>query len=289
MTIVPRELGRTGLKVFPIGLGAMPMSLDGRPPEAQSIATIHAAIDASVTLIDTADSYCRDDSDFNHNEKLIAKALKAHPAGKSMAVATKGGLTRPRGAWHTDARPERLMRCCDASLKALGVDAITLYQLHGPDDRVPFADSVGALARLKEQGKIRHVGLSNVSAAPLNEAQKVVRVESVQNECNPAVKEDFRTGVIAACAKQGVTYIAYSPVGGYWGHRQQSKARVLVSVAKAHGVSTYQVALAWLLAKAPHILPIPGASKAASIQDSAAAAGLLLSAEEIKKIDAMGR
>lgn len=121
-----RALGRTGISVYPIGLGGMPMSLEGRPPEQQSIAVIHAAIDAGVTLIDTADSYCRDESDYGHNERLIARALKTHPSGKSVTVATKGGYTRPRGAWVVDARPERLSRCCEASLKALGVEAITL-------------------------------------------------------------------------------------------------------------------------------------------------------------------
>jgi aryl-alcohol dehydrogenase-like predicted oxidoreductase len=289
MSATSRQIGRTGIRVYPIGLGGMPMSLDGRPPEAQSIAVIHAAIEAGVTLIDTADSYCRDDLDFNHNEKLIGKALKAHPAGKTITVATKGGLTRPRGAWNTDARPERLMRCCEASLKALGVEAITLYQLHAPDDRVPFADSVGALAKLKEQGKILHVGLSNVDVAQLDEAQRIVRVESVQNECNPGSVGDFRNGVIAACAKQGVTYLPYSPVGGHYGHRQQSKQRVLVEIGKAYGASPYQVALAWLLAKGPHLIPIPGASKITSIRDSAGAAGLELTADEIKKVDALGR
>lgn len=284
-----RALGRTGISVYPIGLGGMPMSLEGRPPEQQSIAVIHAAIDAGVTLIDTADSYCRDESDYGHNERLIARALKTHPSGKSVTVATKGGYTRPRGAWVVDARPERLSRCCEASLKALGVEAITLYQLHHPDDRVPYADAVGALARLQQAGKIVHIGLSNVSAAQLAEAQRIVRVESVQNECNPLVTGDFRNGVVAACQKQGLTYIAYSPVGGNWGHRQQSKNKALVAIGKAHGVSPYQVALAWLLAKGPHILPIPGASKVTSIRDSAAAAQLELTAAELKQIDGLGR
>ena len=284
-----RTLGRTGIRLYPIGLGAMPLSLDSRPPEPQGMAVIHAALDAGVTLIDTADSYCRDDDDFNHNERLIAKALQAHPAGKTVTVATKGGLTRPGGAWHTDARPERLRRCCEASLKALGVDAIALYQLHRPDDRVPFAESVGALARLRQEGKIVHVGLSNVSAAQLTEAQRIVRVESVQNECNPTVAEDFRNGVVAACAEQGVTYIAYSPVGGNWGHRQQAKNKVLLAIAKAHGVSPYQVALAWLLAKGPYVLPIPGASKIGSIRDSSAAVQLRLTPDELLRIDGLGR
>jgi aryl-alcohol dehydrogenase-like predicted oxidoreductase len=284
-----RNLGRTGLIVYPVGLGAMPLSLDGRPDEKTGIAVIHAALDAGVTLIDTADSYCRDESDVGHNERLIAKALGAHSAGRTVTVATKGGHVRPRGAWMTDGRPERLRRCCEASLKALGVETIALYQFHRPDPRVPFADSVGALARLKQEGKIRHVGLSNVSAAQLAAAQKIVRVESVQNECNVFQQDDLRNGVIAACLQQGVSYIAYSPVGGFWGGKQRVRHPLLAAIGKAHGVSPYQVALAWLLALGPHVLPIPGASRAASIRDSAAAARLQLSPDELKRIGALGR
>ena len=285
----PRTLGRTSLSVYPIGLGGMPLSLQGRPEERAGMAVIHAALDAGVTLIDTADSYCRDESDYGHNERLIAEALASHAAGQAATVATKGGYTRPRGGWVVDARPDRLRRCCEASLKALRLDALPLYQLHHPDDRVPFAESVGALARLKQEGKIVHVGLSNVSAAQIAEALEIVRVESVQNECNPLQQDDFRNGVVAACLKAGLTYIAYSPVGGHSGHRQQAKQAVLLGIAKAHGISAYQVALAWLLAKGPHILPIPGASRSASIRDSAAAAAVELTAAELKQMDALGR
>lgn len=286
---VLRPIGRTGQRVYPIGLGAMPLSLSGRPDEKAAVSVIHAALDAGVTLIDTADSYCADEKDYGHNERLIAKALKTHPAGKLARVATKGGYTRPGGGWVVDARPERLRACCEASLRALGVEAIWLYQLHHPDGRVPFAESVGAMARLQQQGKVQHVGLSNVSAAQLAEAQRLVRVETVQNECNPLTQDDFRNGVVAACAQQGVTYIAYSPVGGYWGHRQQAKTGLLRAIGKAHGVSPYQVALAWLLASGPHVLPIPGASKAASIRDSAEAVSLTLTTEEMEQIGALGR
>jgi len=284
---VLRPIGRTGQRVFPIGLGAMPLSLAGRPAESAAIAVIHAALDEGVTLIDTADSYCRDEKDYGHNERLIAKALKSHPLGKHAKVATKGGYTRPHGGWVVDARPDRLRKCCEASLRALGVETLWLYQLHHPDGRVPFAESVGALARLKQQGKVLHLGLSNVSAEQIAQAQRIVRIETVQNECNPLATDDFRNGVIASCARQGMTYIAYSPVGGQWGHRQQSRNRLLAAIAKAHGVSAYQVALAWLLQAAPHIVPIPGASKVSSIRDSAKAVELMLTKEEIQRIDAL--
>ncbi len=281
-----REIGRTGLKVYPIGLGGMWLSIQGRPDERAAIGVIHAALEAGVTLIDTADSYCLDEADKGHNERLIAKALKAHPLGKSALVATKGGMTRPGGDWHIDGRPEKLAQACERSLKALGVEAITLYQLHWPDKRVPYADSIGALQRLQEQGKIRHVGISNVDARQLAAAQKIVRVESVQNRCNPFDHGDLRNGVLQACAEQGVSYIAYSPFGAS-GHGRLAKHALLQHFGQAHGASPYCIALAWLLALGSHVLPIPGASRAASIQDSATAAQLQLRPEEVRQISAL--
>lgn len=281
------SLGTTGIQVFPIGLGAMPLSLSGRPDEKTGIRVIHAAIDLGVTFIDTANVYCIDDEDIGHNERLIAKALKAHPKGKDITVATKGGMTRPRGSWGAEGRPEKLRAACEKSLKALGVDAITLYQFHWPDDRVPFTESVGALARLKEEGKVRHVGISNVTLKQLNAAQKVVRIESVQNECNPESSEDVRGGLIQACAAQKVTYLPYSPVGGQYGHRSLARHPTLLKLAKAHGTSAYCIALAWLLAQGGHVLPIPGASKVASITDSVKAVNVKLSADDLKQIAAI--
>lgn len=282
-----RSLGRTGIRVFPIGLGGMPLSLQGRPEEKAGIAVVHAALEAGVTFIDTANVYCIDDDDIGHNERLIAKALKTHPRGKDITVATKGGMTRPRGSWGMDGRPAKLRAACEASVKALGVEAITLYQLHGPDDRVPFPDSVGELARLKQEGKIRHVGLSNVTLQQLAAAQKIVRIESVQNECNPRQAEDVRSGLIRACAQQQVTYIPYSPVGGHFGHRNMAKHPVLLKLGKTHGCSPYNIALAWLLGLGEHVLPIPGASKIASIRDSVQAVQVKLSPEEVRQIAAI--
>src|SRR5215216_8128477 len=158
-----------GTAVFPIGLGAMPLYVSGRHDEARSIRTIHAALDAGVTLIDTADAYCRDESDFGHGERLVAKALAGWSGDRDrVLVATKGGHTRPGGEWGLDGRPEYLRQACEASLRALGVDAIGLYQFHRPDPKVPFAESVAALAELKAAGKVRLVGLSNVSVDQIN-------------------------------------------------------------------------------------------------------------------------
>jgi aryl-alcohol dehydrogenase-like predicted oxidoreductase len=184
-TLPTRRLG--GLQVSAIGLGEMPMSLAGRPDEARSIRTIHAALDTGVTLIDTADAYCRDESDFGHGERLVAKALAGWSGDPDrVLVATKGGHTRPGGEWGLDGRPEYLRQACEASLRALGVDTIGLYQFHRPDPEVPFAESVGALAELKAAGKVRLVGLSNVSVDQINQARELVEVASVQNEFSPA-------------------------------------------------------------------------------------------------------
>ena len=282
-----REIGRTGIRVFAVGLGAMPLSLRGRPDEDSAVGVIRAALDAGVDFIDTANSYCLDQRDTGHNERLIAKALKLLGVEGRVTVATKGGLIRPGGAWDVDARPESLIRACEQSLRDLGVETIALYQLHAPDRRVAWAESVGALARMQQAGKIRHVGISNVTVAEIREAQRIVRVESVQNRCNVTDPGDLRSGLVRFCAEQGITYIPYSPVGGHFGHKSLAEHKTLQPIAKAHGCSTQQVMLAWLLAQGENVLPIPGASKAASIRDSAGAVALSLSAEERRRLDAI--
>jgi len=173
----------SGVQVSAIGLGAMPLSLAGRPDEATAIKVIHAALDAGMTLIDTADVYCLDDGDLGHNERLIARALRDWPRRAEVLVATKGGMERPDGTWTVNAQPEHLRAACERSLRALGVEAIGLYQLHAPDPTVPFEESVGALAELQRQGKVLHVGLSNVAVPAIDLARTVVQVASVQNRC----------------------------------------------------------------------------------------------------------
>jgi aryl-alcohol dehydrogenase-like predicted oxidoreductase len=197
VTMPTRRLG--GLPVGAVGLGEMPMSLAGRPDEARAIRTIHAALDAGVTLIDTADAYCRDGSEVGHGERLVARALAAWPGDRDrVLVATKGGHTREGREWGLDGRPEHLRQACEASLRALGVDAIGLYQLHRPDPKVPFAESVGALAELKAAGKVRLVGLSNVSVDQIRQASELVEVASVQNEFSPRFRRS--EGELAFCA-----------------------------------------------------------------------------------------
>src|SRR5215210_4228593 len=167
--------------VFPIGLGGMPMSLEGRPPEERSIRTIHAALDAGVNLIDTADAYSRDDSDVGHNERLIAKALRGRR--DEVIVATKGGHTRtPGGGWELDGTREHLRAACEASLRALETDRIDLYQYHRPDPRVPYAESIGAIKELQDEGKVRWIGLSNANTEQIEESLRIADIVSVQNQ-----------------------------------------------------------------------------------------------------------
>ncbi len=275
-----RPLGSSGLHVSQIGFGGMPLSITGRPSRSEAIKVLHASLRAGVTLIDTADVYCLDQSDIGHNEKLIADALAQLSAPSNVVVATKGGLQRPGGAWVTDAHPRRLRSACEASLKALRLPVLPLYQLHAVDDAVPLEDSVGALAELRRQGKIAHIGLSNVSPAELRLALAITPIVSVQNRCSVFERRDFTNGMVALCSAEKIAYLAYSPVGGGRGKSRVAEDPTLKAVGARHGVSPFQVALAWLLARSPIVIPIPGASRIPSAIDSAAADGLHLTAED---------
>jgi aryl-alcohol dehydrogenase-like predicted oxidoreductase len=282
-----RAIGRTGVEAFAIGLGGMPMSIQGRPPEERSLATLAAALASGVDFIDTADVYCLDDADLGHNERLIGKALRALGRSDDVRVATKGGMARPSGAWVRDGSPKALRTACERSLRALGTDRIFLYQLHAPDPRVSFESQIEALAALQAEGKIAHVGLSNVDEAQLAAAQRLVRIETVQNRANVLVRADFETGMVRACAAQGVTFLPYSPVGGGRGHVRMAELPVLRELAEKHGTSPYCVALAWLLEQGPNVLPIPGASRPGSMRDSVRAVEVQLDAEDIRRLEGL--
>jgi len=277
-----RKLGPTVLTVGAIGMGCMPLSVNGRPIEAEGIKTIHAALEQGITLFDTADAYCLDQTEIGHNERLIAKALGGH---SQAMVATKGGLLRPEGRWETDGRPEHLKRACEASLKALGVEAIFLYQFHRPDPNVSFLESVGALADLKKEGKIIYAGLSNVSVEQLNEALGIVPIVSVQNRMNLFDKSS--TDVLRRCEELGIAFLPYSPLNGMGNAGRIGDNSVLMRIAESHGVSPQQIALAWLLQLSPVVLPIPGASKSKNIIDSAKAVNVTLTAQEVAQLDAL--
>ncbi len=267
--------------VSALGLGGMPLSLRRRPSEADAINLIHAALDGGITLIDTADVYCIDHRDIGHNERLISKALRDRSDRTKILVATKGGLERPNGAWPSNGRPEHMIAACDASLRALGVEKIALYQIHAPDDEVPWADTVGAVARLREAGKIQEVGLSNVSVEQIEEARAIVPIVSVQNRCHFLDRSGWEDGVIDHCTRENICFLAYSPVGGSSDYADIGADPQLIAVARAHGASPYEVALAWLLTKSPVILPIPGASRMSSLQSILRAGELLLGDGEV--------
>jgi aryl-alcohol dehydrogenase-like predicted oxidoreductase len=275
-----RTLG--GADVFPIGLGGMPLSLSGRPDEDQAIRTIHAALDAGVTLIDTADAYCRDEHDVGHNERLIAKALRGRRDG--VLVATKGGHTRRGEAWELDGSPEHLRAACEASLRALETDVIDLYQFHRPDPDVPYAESIGALRELQDAGKVRWVGISNASVEQLEEALGIAEVVSVQNQLALDFTGPVTKGEVAATAERGIAFLPWSPLGGIGKADGTGDVSPVRRAADERGVSPQQVVLAWLLALSPTVLPIPGSSRPETITDSARAAELTLSEEETRAI-----
>lgn len=282
-----REIGKTGIRVYAVGLGGMPLSIQGRPDEKNGLEVVKASLEAGVNFIDTANVYCLDDNDMGHNERLIQKALELKGKRHSVIVATKAGCRRPHGDWTVDGRPEFLRESCHKSLKALNREAITLYQLHAPDPKVRLEDSVGELAKLKKEGKILHVGLSNVSLDQVKRAQKITRIESVQNRCNPFVSHDYHNGMLKYCMDQGMSYIPHSPVGGHLGHLRLLKVALLKELGEKYAASPYCVILAWHLSKGDRVIPIPGASRIQSASDSPKAVPVRLAPEDIRKIDTL--
>jgi len=269
-----------------IGYGGMHLSIDGRPGEAQSLSVLHAVLDAGVRLIDTADVYCLDHTEIGHNERLIAKALATWRGDRaSVLVATKGGLIRPQGRWVSKADPRHLKAACEASLRALGVERIGLYQLHAPDPAVPFPESVGALADLKKEGKIEHAGLSNVSVEEIDEAGRIVPIASVQNRLNPFFREALRGGVVRHCDDHGLAFLAYSPVGGGRLNRKLPSHPALLPIARRHGASPHAVVLAWVRAQGRSVIPIPSARTVEHALDSFGSTSLELAAEDLAAID----
>ena len=284
-----RRLADVG--VGAIGLGGMPMSIEGRPERSRSIATVHAALDAGVTLVDTADAYHVGADEVGHNEELVAEALRSWGGdASSVVVATKGGHLRPGdGSWTVDGNPAYLVRAAKESARRLGVDAIGLYQFHRPDPTVPYAESVGALVTLLDEGVIARAGISNASVAQIDEANEVLggRLASVQNQFSPRFLSS--RGELDHCARLGIAFLPWSPLGGISNAGGLgSRHAAFAEVARAHGVSPQQVALAWELSLADVVIPIPGASRPASIEDSVRAADLELAPEELERLGAAG-
>jgi aryl-alcohol dehydrogenase-like predicted oxidoreductase len=281
-----RSIGN--IQVGAVGLGGMPMSIEGRPDTARSIETIHAALDAGVTLFDTADAYHVHADEVGHNESLIAQAIASWGGDTTdVLIATKGGHVRPGdGSWTVNGDPAYLKQAAEASLKRLGVDAIGLYQFHRPDPKVPYADSVGAVSDLLDEGKIRLAGISNADPEQIRAAHEILggRLASVQNQFSPAFRSSEPE--LRLCDELGIAFLPYSPLGGIGkAGGLGDKFAEFARVADAHRVSPQQVALAWMLAKSPHVIPIPGASRPETIKDSAQASELELTDYELRALD----
>lgn len=275
-------------EVSAIGMGAMPLS-QGRnvvPDEADAVKTVHAALDAGVTLFDTADIYAPSWDQMGHNERLVAKAMKAYggrPDG--VVIATKGGITRSEGEeWGRDGSAGYLRSALEASMRALDVDVIDLYQWHRPDRWLVFGEVIGTFKALQDEGKVRAVGLSNVNVEEIEIAEQVLGpggLASVQNQFSPSFTASADT--LRHCHESGVAFLPWSPLGGTGARAAEIGQRFLVftEIGDAHGVSPQQVVLAWELSLSPHVIPIPGASKARSILDSVKAVDLELSTDEL--------
>ena len=281
-----RTIGKTGVKVAAIGLGAMPLSLQARPDEPTAIKVLHAAWDHGTEFVDTADAYCLDDHDLGHNERLIAKALAGWDGRDKIRVVTKGGCERPGGEWTVNGDPAYLRRACERSLSNLKTEAIFLYQLHAPDSKC-FVASVGELSKMQREGKILHIGISNVDLSQLRAAQRIARIESIQNRFNPFEKGAWEKGLIRTCEEEGLTFISHSPVGGHMGHVKKRGHPLFRELARKYSVSSYCVMLRWHLQKSECILPIPGASKISSATDSTQALKFELEASDMERIDAL--
>ena len=259
-----------------------------RIPQSEGIQVLTRAAELGLTLWDTADAYCIDDTEPGHNERLFAAALKSLPSDlrDTIVVATKGGHIRPDGKWVTDGRPKHLREALDASLKALEMEAIPLYQFHRPDPAVPFADSVGVLREALDAGKIRYAGLSNVSVEQIETALQIVPIASVQNQYSPTHLAPERDGVLDKCRELGLAFLPWSPLGGMGGAKTIGDKGALDEIATEIRVSAQQVVLAWHGSKYDRLIPIPGASRVSSVEDSANAAQVELSPAQIARLDA---
>jgi pyridoxine 4-dehydrogenase len=268
------------LRVNRLGYGAMRLAgadIWGDPSDRDAARRVlHRAVELGVNFIDTADAYGPET-----NESLIADALHPYPAG--LVIATKGGIVRPsRDRWDSDGRPEHLRAACEASLRRLRVARIDLYQLHAIDPRVPLEDSLGEIARLQQEGKVRHVGVSNFGADELARARRVVEVVSVQNRYN--VSDRSSDPVLAVCERDGLAFIPWSPLSQSPRDTGTGSRGKLEGWATAHGVSFAQAAIAWLLTRSPAMLPIPGTSRVGHLEENAAAAGLRLTGTDMLAI-----
>ena len=281
-----KQLGNTNFNISAIGLGAMPLSLSGRPTESQAIAVIHRALDLGVTLIDSADSYSEDESDKHHNEELITKALEQYTGDiRAVTVATKGGLMRPQGTWTRNGNPHHLRKTIRESFEALGGQKpIDLWQYHAPDPSYTIEAALAPAKEAVEAGMIRFVGVSNFSVEQIKRARDTVEIASVQNQYNPWHRQPESDGVLEYCEAEKLTFFPWSPLGGSRRAKSLQDMPAIVKLAAEKNVSVYCIVLAWLMAKSPCIVPIPAATKVSSIEDSVRAIEVKLTEAELEQI-----
>ncbi len=285
--MLTRRLG--DLDVSAIGLGGMQLTMDTRPEEADAVATVHAALDAGVTLIDTADAYTPSERGPGMNEQLIAQSLATYPGStEHVVVATKGGHTRDGADWGLNGSAQYLRSACESSLKRLGVDSIDLYQHHRPDPDLPYEESMGGLLALYDAGLVKRVGISNANPNQIRLAQSILgeALVSVQNQFSPSYRSSEPE--IALCEELGLAFLPWGPLGGMRTAKELgSDHSAFAEVGRAHDVSPQQVALAWEMSLSECVIPIPGASRPSSIQSSVAAADLALTSAELERLSAV--
>jgi aryl-alcohol dehydrogenase-like predicted oxidoreductase/histidinol phosphatase-like enzyme/predicted kinase len=270
-----------------VAIGAMRLSTDPLRDDDRAIAVLHAAFDAGVDLVDTADAYARDATEVGHNERLIARALSTWPGDRArVLVATKGGLTRPEGRWVPDGRARHLIAACHASRQALGVERIALYQLHAPDPRVSWLTSVRALAQLASERVIASVGLSNVTVGQIETALTVVDVATVQIELTPWSERAIGSGVVAFCADHDICVLGYRPLGGPQGAARIARDRLVRRLAETHDATPCEIVLAWMRGLAPHFVPVPGPTQPVTAHSCGRVQSITLTEQENDELDA---
>lgn len=281
-----RSAGVLGKLAAPIGLGLLRLSTEGRPSEAEAIRLIQEALTAGIRLLDTADAYCMSDKDFHYGERLARQAVEGWKgARKDVRIITKAGMTRPKGKWLPNGRPEHLRKAVDGSLQALGVEQLFMLQLHVHDSRVPFEETLGALAELQKSGKVDHLGLCNVTVGEIQQAQRHFKVAAVQNELSIHVRKSAQDGTMAFTKEQGIPFLAYRPLGGIARAEKLDENKVLQPIATKHNVSAAQIALAAVAEAGSHVIPLFGATRLESAKSSIEALSIKLDKADLEALE----
>jgi aryl-alcohol dehydrogenase-like predicted oxidoreductase/predicted kinase len=269
-----------------VGMGCMRLSTEADRDDDRAVAVLHAALDAGVSFLDTADAYCLDDRDTGHNERLIARGLTTWTGDRgSIRIGTKGGLTRPEGRWVADGRLRHLAAACDASRRALGVERIDLYQLHVPDPRTSLTTSVRALAALQRDGLVQSIGLCNVTVGQIEEARSVAEIATVQIELSIWNDDNILSGVVGYCRENGIRLLAYRPLGGPARSRRTLTHPVLAQVAACHDATPFEIALAWVRSLGDDVVTLPGPTRVETARSIARAARIALTDEDRGLLD----